>query len=68
MVGFGVVFVCVRCSGTRGLMDGLNTPMTHKSKERHKGLPRRGMYDAAIIIRSEIKIKPKPRERMLRED
>lgn len=68
MVGFGVVFVCVRCSGTRGLMDGLNTPMTHKSKERHKGLPRRGMYDAAIIIRSEIKIKPKPCERMLRED
>ena len=53
MVGFGVVFVCAHCSGTRGLMDGLNTPMTHKSKERHKGLPRRGMYDAAIIRERE---------------
>lgn len=39
-----VFCVCVHCSGTRmgGLMDGLNTEMTHKSKNSIKVFSERG--------------------------
>lgn len=63
MVGFVCFFfcvrvcVCARCSGTSGLMDGLNTAMTHKSRSSIKVYS--GRNAMLLSLSSCIKIKNK---------